>query len=219
MIRKLFAVLAAACLCLSAHAQFDVRVRDWVQDDLRKGAPFYDIGSVTRFVPPVMHMGLGLAGVPSKHALLDRTIEETIAYTCSLSAGYLLKYTVHRMRPDGSDDRSFPSGHSVFAFTGAELTRMDYGWGWGGGAYALAVFTGAERLWGDKHWLTDVLAGAGIGILSAHVGAWLLEPVKDLFGIPTLDWDGFGTGKASVSFAPVADPFTNSYYATLAVTF
>ena len=204
---------------MTARAQFDVRVQHWIQDDIRKGAPFYNIGDYSRFVTPVMHMGLGLAGVPSKHAFLDRAIEETLAYTCSLSAGYLLKYVVHRTRPDGSDVKSFPSGHTLFSFTGAELTRMDYGWGWGGGAYAVAAFTGAERLWGDKHWFTDVLAGAGIGILSAHVGGWLLEPVKDLFGIPTLDWDGFGTRKTSVSFAPVADPFTNSYYATLAVTF
>ena len=219
MLRKLTAVLAAICLCVCARAQFDVRVRNFIQDDLRKDAPFYDFGSVTRFVPSTMHMGLGFVGVPVKHALLDRTIEETIAYVFTISSGYLLKYTVSRGRPDGSDNTSFPSGHTLIAFTGAELTRMDYGWAWGGGAYAFAAFTGAERLWGDKHWLTDVLAGAGIGILAAHVGGWLLEPVKDLFGIPTIEWDGFGTRNTSVSFAPVVDPLGNSYYATLSLRF
>ena len=216
---KSIASIALLCLCLCARAQFrvDTEVRNFVQEDLRKEAPFYDLGAYTRLVPSTMHMGLGFVGVPANHALLDRTIEETIAYTCAISTGYLLKYTVNRERPDGSDNRSFPSGHSLFAFTGAELTRMDYGWGWGGGAYAVAVYTGAERIWGKKHWFTDVLAGAGIGILSAHVGGWLLEPFKDLFGIPTIEWDGFR--KTQLAFAPCVDPFSNSYLATVSIAF
>lgn len=217
MLRKLFTVLAALCICVGAHAQLDVRVRNYIQDDLRQGAPFLDLGSVTRFVPSTMHMGLGVVGVPAKHALLDRTIEETLSYTFLIATGYLIKFTVSRPRPDGSDNTSFPSGHTMIAFVGAELTRMDYGWGWGAGSYAFAAFTGAERMWGDKHWLTDVLAGAGIGILAAHVGGWLLEPVKNLFGIPTIEWDGFR--KTQVAFAPVVDPFSNSYLATVSLTF
>lgn len=221
MLRRLFAVIALFCACISARAQFSVdkNFRSFVQDDLRKGAPFYDIGSVSRFVPSTMHMGLGIIGVPAKHAFVDRAIEETIAFSVTISTGYLLKYSLARMRPDGSDNKSFPSGHTLIAFTGAELTRLDYGWAWGGGAYAVALFTGGERLWGDKHWLTDVLAGAGIGILAANVGGWLLQPVKDLLGIPSIEWDGFGTRKTAVSFAPVADPFSNSYYATLSLRF
>lgn len=207
------------CLCLSAQAQFDVRVSRYIQDDLRKGAPFYDIGSVTRFVPETMHLGLGLAGVPAKHAFVDRAIEATIAHACSISTGYILKWAVQRERPDGSDLRSMPSGHSIVAFTGAALTGIDYGWGWGAGAYAVAAFTGAERLWGDKHWLTDVLAGAGIGILSAYAGKWLLQPVKDLFHIPDLPWDGFGTRHTDLTFIPIADPYSGTLCASISVSF
>lgn len=219
--RRLLPILFTLCLCLPAGAQFvvDTGVRDFVQNDIRKGAPFYDIGFVGRFVPSTMHMGLGFVGVPTKHALLDRTIEETIAHACSISATILLKYTVKRLRPDGSDTTSLPSGHMSFACVGAELTRMDYGWGWGGGAYAVAALVGFERLWGDKHWLTDVLAGAGIGILSAHVGGWLLEPFKNLFGIPTIEWDGWGTRKSQLAFSPFIDPFSNSYTASISVVF
>lgn len=207
------------CLCLSAQAQFDARVASFVQEDLRKGAPFVDIGSVTRFVPETMHLGLGLLGVPARHAFVDRAIEATIAHALSISSGYLLKWAVQRERPDGSDMRSMPSGHTLLAFTGAGLTGIDYGWGWGAGAYAVAAFTGADRLWGNKHWLTDVLAGAGIGILSAYAGKWLLQPVKDLFRIPDVPWDGLGTRRAQLSFAPVADPFTGTYCASIAVSF
>ena len=219
MIRRLAASLLFLCLCLSAQAQFDVRVKNYIQDDLRKGAPFYDIGSVTRFVPSTMHMGLGLAGVPSRHALLDRTVEATIAHACAISTGYILKYAVKRERPDLSDNRSFPSGHTLFAFTGAELTRIEYGWGWGAGAYAVAAFTGGERLWGNCHWFTDVLAGAGIGFLSAHAGALLLDPVKRLLNLPESSWDGPWGRKASFALAPAVDPFSGTYAATLALEF
>ena len=199
MLRRLTVVIATLLLCCSAQAQF------------------HGVADYTRFVPSTMHMGLGFVGVPTKHALLDRTIENTIAYTVTLSSTYLLKYTVHRLRPDGSDYKSFPSGHTSFAFTGAELTRMDYGWGWGAASYAVAAYTGFERVWMKKHHVTDVLAGAGIGILAAHVGGWLLEPFKNLFGIPTIEWDGFR--KTQVAFAPCVDPFSGSYLATVAVTF
>ena len=219
MLRKLSLALLFLSLCVCARAQFDVRVNAFIQDDLRKDAPFYNLGDYTRFVPSTMHMGLGLLGAPAKHALLDRTVEATIAHACALSLGYAFKYTVNRERPDGSDNRSFPSGHTLFSFTGAELTRMDYGLGWGAGAYAVAVFTAGERLWGNRHWLTDVLAGAGIGILSAHAGAWLLDPVKQLLNLPESSWDGPWGRKASFAFAPVADPISGTYAATLALEF
>ena len=216
--RRILLLLCALFVCGAAHAQFDTRVRDFVQDGLRKDVPFYGIGDYTRFAPSVMHVSLGVLGVPSKHALVDRLIEESIAHACGLSAGYLLKFAVSRPRPDGSDKRSFPSGHTIIAFTGAELTRMDYGWGWGSGAYAFALYTGFDRIWGDRHWCTDVLAGACIGILAAHAGAWLLQPVKDLLGIPDIRWDGLGS-RTQVAFAPHIDPFGGSYAATLAVAF
>lgn len=199
MFRRLSIALAVLCISVNANAQF------------------HGIADYTRFVPPTLHMGLGAVGVPAKHAFVDRTIENVIAYSVSLSTGYLLKYVVPRERPDGSDMNSFPSGHTLFAFTGAELTRMDYGWGWGACSYAFAAYTGFERVWMKKHWVTDVLAGAGIGILSAHVGGWLLEPVKNLLGIPTIEWDGFR--KTQVAFAPCVDPFSHNYLATVAVTF
>ena len=65
-VRRLLPLLFAICLCLPAGAQFrvDTGVRDFVQNDLRKGAPFYDIGFVGRFVPSTMHMGLGFVGRP-----------------------------------------------------------------------------------------------------------------------------------------------------------
>ncbi len=111
-----------------------------------------------------------------------------------------LKYTVCEMRPDGSRRNSFPSGHTATAFLGAELVRIEYGWGWGAAAYTAAAATGFLRMYNEKHWFHDVIAGAGIGILSARVAYWLLP------------WEQKQLGKISFLpyFAPYADGETSA---------
>jgi len=80
---------------------------------------------------------------------------------------FTLKYSVRRERPDGSDDLSFPSGHTMYAFQGATFIHQRYGWRYALAAYAGACFVGYSRVESDKHYLGDVLAGAAIGTLSS----------------------------------------------------
>ena len=77
---------------------------------------------------------------------------------------YAFKYGVGRLRPDGSDNRSFPSGHSSVAFATATMYQMWYGWKAGVPAYAFATITAFQRLDDNRHWLSDVIMGAAIGI-------------------------------------------------------
>jgi membrane-associated phospholipid phosphatase len=77
----------------------------------------------------------------------------------------LLKVTVRRERPDGSDQYSFPSGHASHAFTLAAVTERHYGWKLGVPMYALAGAVAYSRLVQDKHYLSDVVAGATIGFI------------------------------------------------------
>lgn len=201
------------------HDAMEVPLRDFVQQDLRQGAPYHDIGSYVQYAPSVMHIGLGLAGANSRHSFVDRAIEASLAHLSTLALSRIPKLVLRSLRPDGRDYKSFPSGHTTLAFTGAELVRMDYGAGWASGAYAMAVFVGADRIYGDRHWIGDVVAGAGLGILSARIGGWLLEPVKNLLGIPDITWDGLGSRRAQLSFVPVADPASNTYIASFGLYF
>ena len=94
------------------------------------------------------------------------------------SVVYSLKQTTHVMRPDGSNDHSFPSGHTATAFMTATMLTKEYGHKspWVGiGAYAIAATTGLMRMANNKHWLSDVLTGAGIGILSTELGYYLAD--------------------------------------------
>ena len=78
------------------------------------------------------------------------------------------KFTVGRQRPDGSNSQSFPSGHSASAFATATVLQQSYGWKAGAPAYAFAGFIAASRMSSNKHYLSDVLMGAGIGIAAGR---------------------------------------------------
>jgi membrane-associated phospholipid phosphatase len=74
-----------------------------------------------------------------------------------------LKVAVGRERPNQQDNKSFPSGHTSNAFALAAVAERHYGWKLGVPAYLLAGLVGASRLNEDKHWLSDVMAGATLG--------------------------------------------------------
>lgn len=76
-----------------------------------------------------------------------------------------IKAVARRKRPDGSDLRSFPSGHTSGAFTFSTVLSRRYGWHVGLPAYALATVTAMDRMEDKKHFASDVVAGAVLGIV------------------------------------------------------
>ena len=77
-----------------------------------------------------------------------------------------LKYSINRTRPDGGD-LSFPSGHTSSAFHGAAFVDMNYGSKVGLTAYTLATIVAYSRVRANRHYISDVVAGAIVGIYSA----------------------------------------------------
>lgn len=102
----------------------------------------------------------------------------------------LLKAAVGRERPDGSNDKSFPSGHASSAMTSARVLQMRFGWWVGGPAYALAVYAGLSRVQGDKHYLSDVVFGWTIAwyFSSAIVSAADPRPGEKGYQQKTVSW-------------------------------
>lgn len=80
-----------------------------------------------------------------------------------------LKEIINKPRPDGSNNNSFPSGHTSTAFQSASFIQRRYGWKYGAAAYALAGFIGYTRIEADKHDGWDVLGGIVIGVGSTYI--------------------------------------------------
>lgn len=134
--------------------------------------------------PYAAYYGLDWVGVKSKNNFKDKTIILATSSLLMFGTVHILKSATHEIRPDQSDFQSFPSGHTATAFMGAELVYQEYKdqsiW-YGVSAYAVAGLTGYMRIYNNKHWITDVAAGAGIGILTAKAGYWLYPTVRKLF--------------------------------------
>jgi len=79
-----------------------------------------------------------------------------------------LKLVAHRTRPDGSDNGSFPSGHTASAFATATVLERHFGWKAGIPAFGFATYVGLARMSANKHNMSDVIMGAAMGIASAR---------------------------------------------------
>lgn len=144
----------------------------------------FTIDDFLQYSPAAASYGLKLCGVKGRHSYGDFTIILGTAYALMALSVNPIKCLTRVERPDGSSRNSFPSGHTATAFMGAELLRREY-WGespWIGVAgYAAATVTGLFRMYNNRHWLTDVIAGAGFGILSAQAAYWLYPFVAKTF--------------------------------------
>ncbi|MBB5637633.1 membrane-associated phospholipid phosphatase [Pedobacter cryoconitis] len=131
-----------------------------------------------QFAPGVAFYALNLAGVKSKHGIVDGTALYVLSEAIMGVSTFSVKHIVGRERPNGSDNYSFPSGHTANAFAAAEFLNQEYRdvspWiGYAG--YTVATATGVLRMYNNKHWLSDVVAGAGFGIASTKL-AYLIYP-------------------------------------------
>ena len=165
-----------------------------------------------QYIPVVMDLGLDLVGVRSVDGYPDILIATAASYLSEAILVNGLKLIVKEERPNGTKNNSFPSGHTATAFTGAELVRLEYGWGWGMAVYAAATAVAYGRVAHQSHWWWDTAAGAVIGVACAHIGYNSVDSIKKLFGIDI-------PGEAKVSLAPAVDPFSGAVCTKLSLVF
>ena len=128
--------------------------------------------------PAAIMLGMKAAGVQSRSSWGRMIASDAFSAILMGSVVNTLKRTTNVERPDGSNRHSFPSGHTATAFMTATMFNKEYGHKspWiGVGAYGMATATGLMRMANNKHWLSDVLTGAGIGILSTEIGYYLAD--------------------------------------------
>ncbi|GAA4046851.1 hypothetical protein GCM10022409_36150 [Hymenobacter glaciei] len=212
---KLFKAVAIPAVLITygaITAQGDAGVnrdaRMFVQKQFRPVSTGFDN---TLIIAPYFELAaVALAGVESRDDRVNTLLIIAKGEAIMLASTFAVKQLRGEPRPNESDNLSFPSGHTAQAFLAASIVHTEFRdksqW-YGIGAYTIATSVAALRMVNDKHWQSDVVAGAGFGILSAHLAylshrnRWGRKSIgRDIGMSPT--YFGNGTPGMSLSWRP-----------------
>ncbi|QXP51432.1 phosphatase PAP2 family protein [Cellulophaga sp. HaHa_2_95] len=142
---------------------FNTNSRNWIGNDFETNLDDY-----TRYAPVATLFISDVAGVQAKNHWFDQTKHLAISMILTDVFTRALKKNIYKLRPDGSNENAFPSGHTSITFASGAVVYEEFKeasplLAYSG--YGFATLTGGLRLANNKHWISDVLAGAGLGIL------------------------------------------------------
>ena len=192
------------------------------------------IDDYLQFFGPAMTVGLKLGGYEGRSDWPRLLASAGMSYLIMAGLVNGIKYSAKEMRPDGSTANSWPSGHTATAFVGATLLHKEYGltrspW-WSVAGYGVATATGVMRVLNNRHWISDVMSGAGIGILSGELGYALCDLMFKQKGLLRNDLVfenekpsffsvsmGFGLGGKELTFEEYGQTRTINFHAATVV--
>jgi|GEM_PF-791930 len=133
-----------------------------------------------RFLPISSVFLLKACGMESASSWRRLAVNSASGFVISCGTAYALKHIISKERPDGSDNRSFPSGHATVAFAGATVLHKEFHhvspWISVAG-YGVATLIAIDRVRLDRHDWLDVTAGALIGIAGVEAGYWIGDKI------------------------------------------
>ena len=132
------------------------------------------IDDYTQYFGPAMTLGLKIFGYEGRSDWRRFLVSAGLSYGVMGLLVNTIKYSAKEMRPDGSTANSWPSGHTANSFVGATILHKEYGltrspW-FSVAGYGIATATGVMRVLNNRHWISDVMSGAGIGIFAGELG-------------------------------------------------
>lgn len=161
------------------HSQFEKNVHTDLRNAVGNNYEF-KIDNYIQYAPAAEIYIADIAGIKSKNHWFDQTKYLLISQLITSSITEGLKHLTLKTRPNGQF-YSFPSGHTTFAFTNATVLYNEFSESSPLLAYSGYVFsttTGIYRMLNNKHWFSDVLVGAGIGILVTNL-VYYFKPFKN----------------------------------------
>ncbi|MCG8687431.1 MAG: phosphatase PAP2 family protein [Desulfobacterales bacterium] len=172
---KILAIFNLVVICLTFNPYSAQSSSDSIED----------VGDWLQYLLPAAgFLGTFPADDPEGRIQWAKTMGSSVAITTVLKGMY------GKMRPGNDSLTSFPSGHTTAAFAGAGFIDTRYGRAWGSLAYAGAVFTGYSRIYADRHFADDVLAGASIGLFNTWY--WVTPHQSPVTVMPMAVENGMG---------------------------
>lgn len=162
----------------SLHSDPLLNLNKKISEEVQEDIPSFKTKAddYLKYAPAASVYALNAVGIKGRHKFIGRTVVLVVSSILSDQLVTKLKHSTHRLRPDGSTYNSFPSGHTATAFVGAEFMNQELGfrspW-YSIAGYTMATGTALLRIMNNRHWLGDVIAGAGIGMLSTKFCYWV----------------------------------------------
>lgn len=164
-------VFVASGLIVKNHNESIQKYLTRAAEDQRGPRAPSNISDYTQFAPMGLVFVMGAMHNKGEHKVLNQLVLAAQAEALMIAMVRPLKYFTDEKRPDGGP-HSFPSGHTAQAFMAATFLHKEYGhksmW-YSVAGYTMATAVGTCRMMSNRHWASDVLVGAGIGILSTNL--------------------------------------------------
>jgi membrane-associated phospholipid phosphatase len=203
IIPSLLAGYGFAQFAIKPIGNLNLRVRQELTS--RYTQPFH-IDNYSQYAPAAAVYGLNVMGIRGKHDFIERSVILATSLVIMQASVEGIKQLTHIQRPDGSTFNAFPSGHTATAFACAEFLYQEYKdrsvW-YGIAGYTVAAATGFMRMYNNRHWLTDVVAGAGFGIFSTKMAYWVFPGIRKHFS---------GKIPVNISFVPYFAPRNEPFH-------
>lgn len=154
------------------------RLDDRIYEGIRERHPDFktSLDGYLQWAPSLSIYAMDLAGVKTRHGFRDHLLIDAGSILVAGGLGYAMRRIGRNFEVYNKGDSEFPSGHTTNAFRGAEIVRQELrhshpAWSYSG--YVMASVVGILRLYNGQHYLTDVIAGAGLGMLSTKLTYWM----------------------------------------------
>lgn len=174
---KLYAPISLGLAGVLTNSNYKESIKNEIVEERNEhiGGFKTHVDNYLQYAPIAIAYGLDAFGVKSKTDIVNRTVILVKGELLMMGTVSILKRYTHQLRPDGSNYYSFPSGHTAQAFAAATFLSQEYKdrlpW-MPYAAYGMASSVGLMRMANNRHYISDVLLGAGIGILSMKVAYW-----------------------------------------------
>jgi len=158
------------------------KIEKTVYDGFNPNRKLTSVDDYTQYLPAAAVFAMDAAGLKGRNRPQQQLLLYALGNVGAAAIVQPMKRIIGRERPNKSDFRSFPSGHTSTAFVAAEFLHQEFGqyspWISVAG-YATATATGYLRLYNNQHWLGDILAGAAIGMASTKFIYWVNREIKN----------------------------------------
>lgn len=176
-VKQLYAPTTLMLFGIIANGSSTESIKNEIVEERNEHLPRFKtkLDDYLQFSPLVLAYGLDAMGVKSKTDFMNRSVILLKGEVLTIGAVTLLKKATHTQRPDGSAYNSFPSGHTAQAFAAATFLSEEYKdrYQWMPYvSYTIASSVGLLRVANNRHYISDVLVGAGIGYLSMKAAYW-----------------------------------------------